>query len=113
MFNHIFHEKKFFKLKGVVRRLYLNRFKQAYVRNQISIREGECYQCGQCCKLVFRCPFLNKAGRCLIYHKGRPMQCRTFPIDGRDLEEVDGKCGYLFMEEVKENYELLLLKNST
>ncbi len=86
------------KLKGVFRRFFLNIFRREYVRNQMKLRKGECCQCGQCCQLAFRCLLLTNSGKCLIYHKGRPKQCKTFPIDERDLAEVDGECGYFFLD---------------
>jgi hypothetical protein len=91
-----FYENKFSKWRGVIRRFFLNRFRKEYVKNQMGLRKGECKQCGRCCQLAFRCPFLTKAGKCLIYHKGRPMSCITFPIDRRDLDDVGSGCGYFF-----------------
>ena len=92
-------QNRFSKLKGVFRRFFLNRFRREYVKNQMKLRKGACYQCGQCCQLAFRCAFLTNLGKCLIYHNGRPKQCKTFPIDERDLAEVDGECGYFFLDE--------------
>jgi Fe-S-cluster containining protein len=53
-------------------------------------------QCGKCCSLVFRCPFLNRENQCTIYHKGRPRHCKTFPLDNKDLQDIGGECGYYF-----------------
>ena len=84
------------KWSGVIRRFFLNKFNKEYVKNQMGLRKGECKQCGRCCQLAFRCPFLTKAGKCFVYHKGRPMSCITFPINKRDLDEVGSECGYFF-----------------
>jgi uncharacterized protein (UPF0210 family) len=42
---------------------------------------------------------LTPAGRCLVYGKARPLACRMFPIDGKDIGDVaakGGACGYRF-----------------
>ncbi|MEI6125793.1 MAG: hypothetical protein WCQ99_04480 [Pseudomonadota bacterium] len=88
-------EKKASKWSALVRRFLLNKFSRKHVMHQISIRKGTCSQCGQCCRLIFRCPFLTGEGKCFIYTHGRPQQCRTFPIDTRDIAEVNN-CGYYF-----------------
>ena len=31
---------------------------------------------------------------------GRPKQCEAFPIDPKDLHDVDFLCGYFFNEEI-------------
>ncbi|MFZ5426787.1 MAG: hypothetical protein ACOZEN_07415 [Thermodesulfobacteriota bacterium] len=84
---------------GVVRRLYEVHFRKEYVRRQLESRRGECRQCGTCCRFLFRCPMLTPAGRCLVYGKARPLACRMFPIDGKDIGDVaakGGACGYRF-----------------
>jgi len=83
-------------LKGEVRRIYYNYVGKKYVARQLEMRKGNCEQCGKCCSLVFRCPFLNRENRCMIYHKGRPRHCKTFPLDQRDLNDIGGACGYYF-----------------
>jgi hypothetical protein len=83
-------------LKGEVRRIFFNYVKKQYVDRQLEVRQGNCMQCGKCCSLVFRCPFLNRENRCTIYHKGRPRHCKTFPLDQRDLHDIGGACGYYF-----------------
>jgi Fe-S-cluster containining protein len=61
-------------------------------------RSGECANCGACCSLPARCPFLryNEAGGsfCSI-HSYRPMNCRKYP---RTQEEfiTEDTCGYRF-----------------
>ncbi|MBW1853815.1 MAG: YkgJ family cysteine cluster protein [Deltaproteobacteria bacterium] len=84
------------RAKGVVRRITLNKFKKKYTEKQLDCREGTCIQCGKCCELAFKCPFLNKSRMCRIYNVWRPTHCRTFPLDKRDIKEIDGECGYLF-----------------
>ncbi|MEW6323770.1 MAG: hypothetical protein AB1515_00125 [Nitrospirota bacterium] len=87
------------KLANKLRRWALCALDPAYIRRQQELREGECVRCGRCCRLVFRCPFLGGTEDnplCLIYEKGRPFQCAAFPIDPRDLADVDFQCGYSF-----------------
>jgi len=87
------------KLTNKFRRLMICHFKRDYLQKSLSVRQGDCLQCGKCCELLYRCPALIKRNgmtRCLIYHRGRPMQCRAFPIDKKDLADVDFKCGYFF-----------------
>lgn len=69
-------------------------------------RKGRCVQCGTCCKLLFRCPFLDNENRCSIYTSGlRPAVCAKFPICPKDLVDVqlvgDCECGYRFDAEEK------------
>lgn len=82
--------------RGQIRRLYLNYFRKGYVERQLEIRKGYCKQCGKCCELSFKCFFLTKTRKCIIYHKGRPKHCKTFPLDERDLRDIKGECGYYF-----------------
>ena len=55
-------------------------------------QRGGCNRCGLCCKLVFRCPFFlenENTTACMIYTtKHATPPCLVFPIDPRDLEEV-------------------------
>lgn len=84
---------------GKARRFFLVHFKKSYVTRQLLHREGDCLQCGVCCNLLFTCPTLTKNGRCLIYGVCRPLACKVFPIDQRDIDEVKlcgGQCGYGF-----------------
>jgi len=101
-FDCLFGESRFWiHLVGRTRRFYLVHFRKAYVRRQLSVREGACHQCGQCCDLLFTCPMLTSRGRCLIYNTWRPQVCKVFPIDQRDIDEIrlcGGECGYRFVE---------------
>ena len=84
---------------GVVRRFFLVHFRGTHVRRQIDARQGDCRQCGTCCRFLFRCPMLTRAGRCMVYGKARPLACKMFPIDRKDLGDVAAKgvtCGYRF-----------------
>jgi len=84
---------------GKLRRFYLYHFRKDYVQRQLSIRAGRCNQCGACCSLLFRCPMLTEDGRCRSYDHYRWAVCRAFPIDQRDIEDVNaigGECGYCF-----------------
>jgi hypothetical protein len=88
------------KLANKIRRFVLCTIDSSYIERQQAMREGECVRCGRCCRLVFRCPFLGGSDEnptCLIYEKGRPFQCAAFPIDPRDLADVDFQCGYSFV----------------
>lgn len=86
---------------GKVRRYLLGKFYRKYITEREKERKGECLQCGNCCRLLFRCPFLvgsNGNIKCLIYnsHVFRPRSCRDFPIDPQDLADVKFQCGYHF-----------------
>jgi hypothetical protein len=85
--------------RGKLRRFRLAHFQKAYVLEQQSAREGACRQCGTCCNLLFTCPRLTKQSNCLAYGTCRPEVCKLFPIDRRDIQEVElygGKCGFSF-----------------
>jgi hypothetical protein len=84
---------------GKARRFWLVHFRKDYVKRQLLDREGDCRQCGVCCNLLFTCPMLTRQGKCLTYGLCRPQVCKVFPIDQRDLEEVElsgGRCGHRF-----------------
>ncbi|MBW2056599.1 MAG: hypothetical protein JRH07_08875 [Deltaproteobacteria bacterium] len=86
-------------LAGKVRRFYLVHFKKGYVQRQLALRRGKCHQCGRCCSFLFVCPMLTRQGLCSSYDRFRPMVCKVFPIDQRDIDEVTlsgGQCGYRF-----------------
>jgi len=70
-------------------------------------KKGDCNRCGLCCKIEFNCSFLadNTDGtyNCTIYQTSHAMSaCRTFPINPKDLEEIQnkiapyGQCGFYF-----------------
>jgi hypothetical protein len=83
-----------------VRRTYLCYFDPEYVKENEAARVGECVGCGKCCTLVFRCVFLegsDEQSRCKIYTIGRPKPCGAFPIDPKDLADVNFLCGYSFV----------------
>jgi hypothetical protein len=85
---------------GKIRRFWLAHFRKDYIKRQLLDREGDCRQCGICCKLLFTCPLLTRQGKCLTYGLCRPHVCKVFPIDQRDLEEVElsgGRCGHDFI----------------
>jgi len=84
---------------GKLRRFWLVHFRTGYVQRQISVRQGDCHQCGTCCNLLFTCPMLTKQKRCFVYGSCRPQACKVFPIDQWDIDEVNfcsGRCGYRF-----------------
>jgi len=88
------------RLSNKIRRFFLCAVKPSYVEEMIQHRGGECVQCGKCCKLVFKCPFLggtDENPRCMVY-EGRPKPCVAFPIDERDLADVNFQCGYYFSD---------------
>ncbi|MBI3594981.1 MAG: hypothetical protein HY200_08485 [Nitrospirae bacterium] len=83
-----------------IRRTYLCYFDPEYVKVNEAARVGECFGCGKCCTLVFKCVFLQgseEQARCQIYDIGRPKPCGAFPIDPRDLADVNFLCGYSFV----------------
>lgn len=95
-------------LRGVIRRYFLNVFRPGHVRASLARRTGECKRCGVCCHLV-----ANKCGAlhlhpeghstCRLYEVYRLPNCRTFPIDPRDLADRNlvaphVPCGYSWPE---------------
>lgn len=99
---------KFKHSLGKFRRLYLSTFRKNYVNKMLAQRKGQCNQCGACCKLLLKCPFLieeKDSFSCSIYGKVRPVNCVVFPINKKDIKDRDlilpeVPCGYFF--EVKE-----------
>jgi hypothetical protein len=83
---------------GKVRRFLQVQFRPQQVEALLTRRQGECDRCGDCCKILFRCPFLthdaNGDSLCRIYQY-RFEQCRHYPIQPRDLAEVT-RCSYTF-----------------
>jgi hypothetical protein len=86
---------------GKLRRFVNINFRKEEVVAQLALRRGDCNRCGACCEILFKCPFLKKhrdgTTSCGIY-EDRPNQCRLFPIERRDLEEVRGTCSFYFIE---------------
>lgn len=79
-------------LWGVFRRMFLHLFRPRYVRKRLSQRLGECQRCGVCCQLGWQCRYLladDCGSSCRLYAQRRPPNCRTFPIDHRDLADRD------------------------
>ena len=90
------------QVQGKLRRAINIRFRKEEVVAKLSLRRGDCNRCGACCEILFKCPFLKKHDdgltTCGIY-EDRPNQCRLFPIEQRDLEEVRGQCSFYFIEK--------------
>jgi hypothetical protein len=88
--------------QGKLRRFVSANFRKDEVIASLALRQGECNRCGACCEILFKCPFLKKhrdgTTTCGIY-EDRPNQCRLFPIEKRDLEEVRGSCSFYFIEK--------------
>jgi len=88
--------------QGKLRRFVKTNFKKQEIIASLALRQGECNRCGACCELVFKCPFLKKQSDgttiCGIY-ENRPNQCRLFPTEQRDIQEVRGTCSYYFIEK--------------
>lgn len=88
--------------QGKLRRFVSANFRKQEVIDALALRRGECNRCGACCEILFKCPFLKKHGdgtsTCGIYDD-RPNQCRLFPIERRDLDEVRGQCSFYFIEK--------------
>ena len=95
---------RFILLWGVFRRFFLIVFRPGLVRTSLARRTGECRRCGACCHLVAnKCGALHlhkdRHSTCRLYNVYRLPNCRTFPIDPRDLAERDlvaphVPCGY-------------------
>lgn len=79
---------------GAFRRWYMSKILPDKVLYRwLPYRQGECNRCGLCCKIVYRCPFYveeNELTACSIYidEKHSPSACVVFPIDPRDIQEV-------------------------
>ena len=109
--------RKLRQASGKGRRFLTTHFRKAYITQQAEIRLGECDQCGNCCEILFRCPFLVRqddgTALCSIYDS-RPGQCAAFPIDHKCLAEVDFECSYRFPGRpggLKNDQELLILES--
>jgi hypothetical protein len=90
---------------GKIRRVYYWTVRKEYILRSHARRRGECVRCGACCKLMFRCPWLDESGALpvCVRHETRPMNCRVYPIDEADLADrdvimPDKKCGYSFIQ---------------
>ena len=98
-------KKKVKQAAGKARRFVQLRFRKQYVASQTTLRQGACRQCGKCCELLFRCPFMLRveggSSICSIY-EGRPGQCAAFPISTKCLADVDYTCGFNFVSEPSE-----------
>lgn len=101
--THVFQDSRFIlHTSGKLRRFRMVHFQKRYVHLQLSDRQGACRQCGTCCNLLFTCPMLTNQGHCLVYGSCRPQACKVFPIDQRDINEVElcsGQCGFHFSRE--------------
>lgn len=91
-------------LWGKFRRQFLVHCTPSDVNSALAERQGECLQCANCCRLLFKCPFLSIDNLCLIYKSSiRPKSCVFFPINVADLEDVridSGQiCGYRFAKK--------------
>lgn len=88
--------------QGKLRRFVSANFRKQEVIDALALRRGDCNRCGACCEILFKCPFLKKhddgSSTCGIY-EDRPNQCRLFPIERRDLDEVRGQCSFYFIEK--------------
>jgi len=89
--------------QGKLRRLVLTNVNKREAESRMAHRQGECDRCGECCKILFQCPFLtsNEEGehRCRIYGV-RFNSCRFYPMQPEDLKEVD-HCSYTFSSEAE------------
>ncbi|MDR0867476.1 MAG: hypothetical protein LBP75_03245 [Planctomycetota bacterium] len=94
---------KYAQATGKLRR-FLLAYRKHYLPRQLARRQGECRRCGACCRLLFKCPFLqiqaDGATHCRI-HRRKPGNCQIFPINEKDLRDRDlyapeSKCGFYF-----------------
>jgi len=84
------------QLQGKMRRFIYRTFPS--LNGHEPRRYGSCNRCGDCCRILYKCPFLVEVDgkcRCSIYEH-RPLQCRKFPVDTQDIEELDHGCTYYF-----------------
>ncbi|OGS20424.1 MAG: hypothetical protein A2252_10320 [Elusimicrobia bacterium RIFOXYA2_FULL_39_19] len=81
-----------------IRRHFKVYLTKKYFEKHKEKKTGNCKRCGNCCKIWYKCPFLefkSKEATCKIY-KHRPAVCRIFPLNRKDLEEISTKCGFHF-----------------
>lgn len=83
---------------GKLRRFYLVHWCKDYVHSQLKLRRGECNRCGDCCRILFRCPHLDGENNCRIY-ESRYKQCIAFPIEPQDIKFLRHRCSYYFEGE--------------
>lgn len=66
-------------------------------------RKGKYRQCGACCQILWKCPFLRKKGKkkyyCAIY-RFRPFFCRKYPRIVTDLVTQE-TFGFRFQSNMK------------
>ncbi len=92
-------------IRGKILRFYLGHFHKEYVARRLAQRKGECKRCGACCRLLFKCAYVDDCKghtECRIY-QNRPVNCRIFPFNKqhlheRDILRPDEPCGYYFEE---------------
>lgn len=89
---------------------FLSELRPDVVEKQIALRSGSCNRCGECCKTTFfQCSQLEMervvdddgttfVAKCKIYGRCQPTQCKVWPIDQRDIDELDDpkRCGFHF-----------------
>lgn len=87
----IFYSRSFW---GTARRWILSTvLPESVLQRWMPYRKGECNRCGMCCRIVLTCPFLDEVDQlaaCRIFTSTRhaPPPCLTFPLDPRDLADV-------------------------
>lgn len=83
------------KVLGKLRRVIVGAVLTDLDRSHLAkSRKGSCDRCGECCKILFRCPFYDDATGCTVYDR-RPPSCRLFPMIPADLQEVS-RCSISF-----------------
>jgi hypothetical protein len=87
--------------RGKLRRMVQAKLQREKVETLLTRRRGECNRCGECCKILLKCPFLGSDDQggytCKIYD-WRFAPCRHFPVRPLDLLEVK-ECSYTFEPE--------------
>ncbi len=87
----VFYTRSFY---GTARRWIFSTFlPESVLKRWMPYRQGECNRCGMCCRIVLTCPFLHEEDQqaaCRIFTSKRhaPPPCLTFPLDPRDLADV-------------------------
>jgi hypothetical protein len=83
---------------GKLRRFLLSNGLPGHVRRAQALKKGECFRCGACCAIMYRCPLLKDGNCCTVYDQ-RPAQCSHFPIDEHDLRYLEHVCGFYFVRK--------------
>jgi|GEM_PF-501734 len=103
----IFQKINFFKFPLTKKNNYFAKFRRLITALFLPVsknRTGKCIQCGACCRLPIKCPFLRKKKEgkfyCIIYAI-RPPNCRKYPRSESEFL-TEATCGFRFEKNGKD-----------